>query len=135
MELTRENIVKLLEDNDKAVMRALVVINNNQTVDEQNAENTRYQNGKGFRPCHARMGTNMAEFFKRRGYLTEKQIGYWRKRDKAGNMRIAIYWKQLVEAAKQKIQADPRVSTMENQVITIIQNKLNDEVNKSKKGN
>lgn len=100
--LTKEKIVQLLETDQRAVARALLVLNERQTSDEQASENTRYLNGRGFRPCHARMGTSMAKFFQRFGYLTPKQIEYWRKRDKTGAMRIGIYAGQLLEAAVQK---------------------------------
>lgn len=105
MELTRENIVKLLETNDAAIGRALVVLNANQTFDERENEDTKHLNGKGFRPCHARMGTSMANFYTKNGYLSPKQIAYWRKPMKDGNMKIGIYWKQLVAAAKEKQNA------------------------------
>lgn len=100
--LTKDAIVALLTISDKAVARALSVVNRNQTVSEQASESTINRNGEGFRPCHARMGTSMALFFEKRGYLTEKQIAYWRKTDKSGAMRIAIYWRQLAEAAEAK---------------------------------
>lgn len=100
--LTKDAILTLLETNDKAVCRALVVLNARQTFDEQTTENTRHLNGRGFRPCHARMGTSMAKFYSRNGYLTEKQIAYWRREDRAGNMRIGIYWRQLQEEAEVK---------------------------------
>lgn len=102
MTLNRETIVKLLSSNDKAICRALVVLNQYQTADEQLSEDTRHRNGMGFKPCHARMGTSMAKFYAARGYLSPKQIAYWRKTDKNGNMRIAIYWKQLIRAAEAK---------------------------------
>ena len=57
MTLNRDSIVKLLETNDKAIIRALVVLNQYQTADEQVSEDTRHRNGQGFKPCHARMGT------------------------------------------------------------------------------
>lgn len=100
--LNKATIVTLLETNDKAVMRALTVLNQRQTSDERASENTKHQNGRGFRPCHARMGTSMAKFYERTGYLTEKQIAYWRKTDRSGAMRIGIYWAQLIEAAMDK---------------------------------
>lgn len=102
---TKESIVKLLETRDLAVAKALVVLNDRQTADEQSQEDTKYLNGKGFRPCHARMGTSMAKFYLRFGYLTPKQIAYWRKKMKCGNMRIGIYAGQLLEVAKIKEQA------------------------------
>lgn len=100
--MNKESIVELLRTNDRAVARALVVLNDRQTQDEQQVQGTKYQNGRGFRPCHARMGAAMAQFFTRRGYLTEKQVAYWRKLDRAGNMRIGIYADQLLEEAKAK---------------------------------
>lgn len=100
--MTKDQIVRLLETDDRAIARALVVLNELQTADEQRSEDTKYLNGQGFRPCHARMGTSMAKFFLRNNYLTPKQIAYWRKLMNCGNMRIGIYWKQLAEAAERK---------------------------------
>ena len=100
--LSKDAIVKLLETNDKAVARALVVLYKNQTADEQRTEDTKYRNGEGFRPCHARVGTSMATFYLNRGFLTKKQVDYWRKPMKDGNMKLGIYWKQLAIAAEKK---------------------------------
>ena len=104
--LAKDSILKLLETNDKAVARALLVVNANQTASEQMHEATINRNGMGFRPCHARMGTSMANFYAKHGYLSPKQIAYWRKRDRAGNMRIGIYWHQLALAAEAKSAAE-----------------------------
>jgi hypothetical protein len=95
-EWNKERIVNLLQTNDKAVGRALLRLLQNQTSDEQVAESVKHRNDRGFRPCHARMGTSMAKFFQARGYLTEKQVAYWRVRDRNGNMRIGIYANQLL---------------------------------------
>ena len=113
--LNKAAILNLLETNDKAVARALVVLNERQTLDEQQSEHTKHHNNRGFRPCHARMGTSMAKFFERNGYLTAKQIAYWRKTDRAGNMRIGIYWGQLIDAATAKaaMQAERMMQRME----------------------
>lgn len=99
--LTGTDIVNLLKTNDRAVARALVVLYERQTDDEKTSENTRHHNNRGFRPCHARMGTSMAKFYLRNGYLTPRQIEYWRKEGKEG-IRIAIYWRQLLDAAHRK---------------------------------
>ena len=101
MSLSGTDIVNLLRTNDKAIARALIVLKDRQTADEQASESTRHLNGRGFRPCHARMGVSMAKFYERNGYLSPKQIAYWRKEGKEG-MRISIYWRQLLEAAKDK---------------------------------
>lgn len=97
MELTKEYIQELLTNNDRAVERAILVLFNNQTADEQSAETTKYHNNMGFKGCHARIGTSFAQQLKRRGFLTEKQIAYAR-----GKMRITQYHRQLLEAAKAK---------------------------------
>ena len=99
---SKESIVQLLKTNDKAVTRALVVINARQTSDEQATEGTKYSNGRGFRPYHARMGTSMAKFFERNGYLSAKQLAYWRVPDRSGIPRICIYAGQLLEEANVK---------------------------------
>ena len=100
--ITKESIVKLLQTNDQAVARALVVLTARQTSDEQSSEQTRYLNGRGYRPCHARMGASMSKFFERNKFLTPKQIAYWRMTDKSGSMRIGIYAGQLLEEATEK---------------------------------
>ncbi len=100
--ITKESIVRLLEEDDRAVARALVVLNDRQTNDEQVSEHTKHRNGRGFRPCHARLGSGMAKFFERNRYLTPKQIAYWRVHDKTGAMRIGIYAGQLLEEANIK---------------------------------
>lgn len=100
--ITKTEIVELLKNNDKAVARALVVLNERQTYDEQSDQNTKHANGRGFRPCHARMGTSMAEFYSRNNYLSPKQISYWRAPQKDGKMRIEIYAGQLLDEAMAK---------------------------------
>lgn len=98
--LTRATVAELLMSNDRAVGRALVVLRNRQTYDERQTEQTRHLNGRGFRPAHAKKGTSMADFFERRGFLTPKQVAYWRRPMADGNPRIVVYWAQLVEEAE-----------------------------------
>lgn len=93
----KEEIVKLLKTNDTAIGRALLRLKANQTFVEQNAKSTKDKNGVGFRPCHARLGTEMANFFEKTGFLTKKQANYWRVTDKTGSMRIGIYAGQLLK--------------------------------------
>lgn len=100
--ITKDQIVSLLKNNDRAIARALVVLNERQTEDEQRTEDTRHRNGQGFRPCHARMGTSMAKWFIEKGYLSSRQIAYWRTPQKDGKMRIEIYANQLLDISRQK---------------------------------
>jgi hypothetical protein len=107
--LNKETILNLLKTDKRAVARALVILHERQTHDEQAQEGTRYLNGRGFRPCHARMGSSMAKQFMRNNFLSDKQINYWRMTDKTGAMRIGIYTKQLLEEAQRKEQSKSQV--------------------------
>ena len=101
-------IINLLQTNDKAICRALVVLNERQTMTEQSAQYTINRNGEGFTPADARMGTSMAQFFTKRGYLTEKQLAYWKKPNAKGVWRICKYAGQLLAVAEaKKAQAAP----------------------------
>lgn len=103
--MNKQSIIQLLQTNDKAIARALVVLNERQTLTEQSAESTINDNGVGFTPADARMGTSMAQFFAKRGYLTEKQLAYWKKPNVRGVWRICKYAGQLLEIAQQKAAA------------------------------
>ncbi len=105
--ITKETIIRMLATDKRAVARALVVLHARQTDDEQAQESTRYLNGRGFRPCHSRMGSSMAKQFLHKGFLSDKQISYWRVPDKTGAMRIGIYWAQLLEEAELKVKKVP----------------------------
>lgn len=103
--VTREKLVELLEKeeiNMHVIGRALAHLKNRQTQDEIYSQNTKYHNKMGFTPADAFMGTSMAEFYSRRGYLSPKQCAYWLRRNKKGIPRLAKYWKQLDEEAQKK---------------------------------
>lgn len=105
---TKAEIVQLLQRNDKAIARALLVLNERQTQDEQASEVTKYDNGVGFTGADARMGTSMAQFYAARGYLTVKQLSYWKKPNKNGVWRICKYAQQLLDIANEKAAAMQR---------------------------
>jgi len=87
-----------------AVGRALVHLKNRQTADEQRSEETKVQNGMGFQPAHAFMGTKMATFYEQRGFLSPKQVDYWQNpHGKLNKPRITRYWKQLMQEAEIKM--------------------------------
>ena len=100
--MNKQEIIDLLEKSDLAVARALVVLNGRQTETERQLQSTSISNGRGFSPYHARMGTSMAEFYLKTGYLSPKQLAYWRKPNKQGRPKIAMYWRQLLEAVAEK---------------------------------
>jgi len=102
MNTTKAHIEHLLRTNDKAVGRALVALHARQTADEQNSEATKMHNGIGFTSADAKMGSSMAKFFQRRGYLSPKQLAYWREPNAKGKERIVKYATQLLQVAKEK---------------------------------
>lgn len=103
--VTKAQVIDLLQTNDKAIARALVALNERQTASERNSQATFNDNGEGFVPCDARMGTSMAEFYTRYGRLSEKQLAYWKRTNVRGVMRICKYAGQLVRIAEAKAAA------------------------------
>lgn len=102
---TVESITEMLRTNDAAVIRAIVVLNERQTADEQATRDTKYNNGIGVRPHHAFMLTAHAEFYAKYKRLSYKQINYWRKPyGKKGMFKIGIYAGQLLSIAKEKME-------------------------------
>ena len=101
MQLTREALRDRLHTDDRWLARALVALNERQTWDEQQSETTKYHNEQGFRPMHAKRGTSMARFYQQRGYLTPRQINFWRTTTASGKTRIEIYITQLLKIAEE----------------------------------
>lgn len=112
--ITREGLVQMLieaspERRMRLIGRALVVLLERQTKEEQRAERVEVNNGIGFTSVDGEAGTSMAKFFQRNGYLSEKQVGVWMKQNKNGIPRIAKYHSQLNESAEQKQQQRQQV--------------------------
>jgi len=102
---SRESIQALLATNDKAVCRALVVLFEHQTDDEQQADDTVYRNKMGFNATDAKFGTSLAkqilEWEKNKKYpnpLSPNQLG------KARQM-VKKYAQQLANVANLKLAA------------------------------
>lgn len=70
----RNNIRELLQTNDKAVIRGLMVLYSFQTADEQNIGLTVEENGMGFNGADAEILTSFAQFYERTGRLSDKQL-------------------------------------------------------------
>lgn len=87
-------IQNLLETNDYAVTRALAVIFDRQTADEQVTNTTSDANSVGFSGVHAEICSSFAKQYKSRGFLSSKQMVIARRIMKK-------YWKQLAEIAVQ----------------------------------
>ena len=86
----KEWMQNLLLTNDKAVCRALVVIFERQTADEQVIGATRFNNNVGFTGVDAEICTSFAKQVLSRGFLTPKQMVIARK-------KMLRYWRQLAD--------------------------------------
>jgi hypothetical protein len=76
---TREDIVALLNTNDRAVERGIVAIWQRQTADEQGSDTTRHSNGVGFSGWSARSGSYYAKWVESGRRLTGKHLDKARK--------------------------------------------------------
>jgi hypothetical protein len=84
-----------LDSNPKWVERAIVVLYERQTADEQRSSSTKVSNNMGFTACDARVGTYMAKWI-----LSGKHLdGKWL--DKARRM-AKKYTRQLLEVVAKK---------------------------------
>jgi hypothetical protein len=108
-QVTAELIRERLKSDDRWLARALVALNRRQTADEQRDETTKYHNLQGFTSGHARRGTSMARFYETRGFLTPKQLAWWRQVTPSGRMRIEIYTQQLLKVAREREQERARL--------------------------
>ena len=102
--VTRESLQNMLDNKDpnyvaKVIGRALIVILNNQTRDEQASNATTQHNGVGFTGADAHSGSITAKYFIKHKTLLDWQIARWTKPAKSGYARLAKYHKQLNDAA------------------------------------
>lgn len=91
---TKERIYQLLDENDKAVKRAVLAIYRRQTADERSVHGTRHVNGVGFNKMDANFMTAMAV-----GILDEGKPGarpFTPKMLEASRRGIKKYWRQLL---------------------------------------
>ena len=91
-----ESIIETLKTNDVAVCKAIVLLGNDQTAEEQAAHAALQHNGKGFSMVDANYGTFLREVILREGKLRGKLL--------TDGRRIALKYAktQLFERAKVK---------------------------------
>lgn len=89
----KQRIQQLIAENDNAVVRALLVVYDNQTPAEQANAATVEHNGAGFSGADAEILTSFVKFYQRAGFLTPKQVALARA-------RVAKYWRQLLAVAE-----------------------------------
>lgn len=91
----KDSILRLLDTNDRAVERAIVVLFDRQTVDEQRDSDTKHLNHRGFRANHASKGSYYARWVRSGRQLTGHHLDNARKIAKH-------YHRQLLEAIEAK---------------------------------
>lgn len=89
---TRDEINALINRSDAAVERAMVVLFERQTTDEQRSEDTKHQNSVGFSAAHARTGSYLAKWVLSGKHLNGRFL------DRARHIAL-LHSKQLVEEA------------------------------------
>lgn len=89
---TEDEIRHLVATNDKVLVGALMKLYAEQTSDEQANGETRHHNGRGFNGTDSKFLSSVAEFYKKRGFLTDKQKHCVRR-------KLAKYNKQLTRLA------------------------------------
>lgn len=106
--VTREGLQKMLDNAGSQkrmdiVGRALIVLFNNQTFNEQIDMTTTEQNGEGFTGTDAKYGTWCAELYIKDRKLAAKTVEKWYKKNSKGISRISKYWNQLNIAANSRL--------------------------------
>lgn len=98
-EWSRDRIRDLLNVSDKAVARAIVVIYQRQTLDEQRASDTKHQNKLGFTSAHAKLGSYFARWVIGGRTLTGRHL------DRARAIALH-YTRQLLDEIEAKKEAN-----------------------------
>lgn len=91
-----DNIVRALTTNDLAVERAILILGDRQTTDEQVHRDVRVRNNMGFSKAHANFGMWAYNVIRSGRHL------YGDKLEKARKFALHYARTQLLEAAKEK---------------------------------
>lgn len=75
---TETEIQYYLKTDKKFVIRALFKMYDRQTVSEKNCKQTKIINNVGFNKPDGHKLSSFVEFYNKRGYFTDKQIGFVR---------------------------------------------------------
>lgn len=94
--MTREQIKRMLETEDRAVERGILFLHSEQTADERSAGVTREHNGRGFNAMSASFGSSLAEWIGKGRRLSPKQL--------VGGRKICIrHIRQLVAESERRL--------------------------------
>jgi hypothetical protein len=92
---TKEEIKTSLANDPRWIERGLIVLYERQTMDEQETEETRHENGVGFNSSDARYLTYCSKFVLSGQHLSGKHL------EKVKRM-LPKYWKQILTLIQEK---------------------------------
>lgn len=76
---SKDDLWLLIQQSDRAVKRAMILLYRDQTSEEQEVENTITRNGRGFNSWDASFGSDMAKLILGRSVLSPRQLIACRK--------------------------------------------------------
>lgn len=102
--VTRKSLQDMLNHTNRnyvmaVIGRALTVLYNNQTADEQSTNHTQVHNSIGFTGSDARSGTLTAKYYIKHKRLEDWQMQAWLRKGTNGFSRLCKYHNQLNDAA------------------------------------
>ena len=105
--ITRQSLTDMIlnaspERQAQIVGRALVAIFKRQTDSEREANTVVAHNERGLTPADAKVGSITAKFFIKNKKLEDWQVRKWLQPNTRGVARIAKYWRQLDEVARER---------------------------------
>ena len=104
--MLRSEFNELINRGDEVAMhaigRALVHLFRRQTEDEQQSNDTKHDNQRGFTAGDGRKGAITAKYYIKHRKLLDWQIAQWLQRDGRGLQRIGKYYRQIAEEAQKK---------------------------------
>ena len=99
MDYTKEQIQELLTTDIRWTERAVLVLFDRQTTDEQNILDTVHNNGIGFNGVDGRYLSWVAKYLRKGNHLSGHHI------DKVRN-KLPKYWKQIKDIIEEKTQVE-----------------------------
>ena len=121
---SRDKIDELLSISDDAVERAMVVLFERQTRDEQNTKDAKYQNGIGFSSADAVAGTHFAQWLQ--GFNRRNEKVYPPKSLK--NKRALKQYKRFCKNGEKPIDRARRIALKHSQQLV---NEANSKIKNS----
>lgn len=109
---TKDEILNVLMTVDAQVPKALLKLYDYQTRTEQDVQETKYFNGVGFNGVDSKFLSNVAEFYKRNGYLSPKQLFRVRK-------SLKKYAGQLARIANGELDTPNEPASLKNRRLSL----------------